>query len=367
MDYEAVIVGSGVIGLAIARELSIAGINVLVVEKNHRSGEEISSRNSGVIHAGMYYPSNSLKATFCVLGNSYLYDYVNEKGISYKKTGKLIVASSKTELEKLKNIYSQGLINGVSISMLSSNAVKEIEPNINCIKAIHSPNTGIIDVPEYITSLEGDIQHNNSYVSFNTEFISAKRDNKSFITKIKSNNDTFEISSKFLINSAGLHSENILHNLKGINKKNIHKIYYGKGHYFKYSGKNPFNHLIYPIPSPGGLGIHVGMDIGGQLRFGPDIDWIDCIDYSFDESLKKKFIKAIKSYWPSLNEEKLQPDYTGIRPKLSSRNESPKDFIINSETNHGIQGFISLEGIESPGLTSSMAIGKYVSKLLLKN
>jgi len=365
MDYEVTIIGSGVVGLAIARELSISGLSVLVIEKNHRSGEEISSRNSGVIHAGMYYPTNSLKAKFCVLGNKYLYNYINEKKISHIKVGKLIVATSKQESAKLQNIYNQGIDNGVDLTMLSQDESKDIEPSIDCINAIYSPNTGIIDVPEYITSLEGDIQHNDGYISFNSKFIYASRSNKYFLVKVKSGETFHDITTKFLINSSGLKSDEILNGIEQINKENINKIYYGKGHYFKYSGRNPFNHLIYPIPGPGGLGIHVGMDISGQLRFGPDIEWTKNIDYSFDESLKEKFVKAIKAYWPMLEETKLHPDYTGIRPKLSSKNQPSKDFVINLACDHGIEGLISLEGIESPGLTSSLAIGKYVSNLLI--
>lgn len=367
MDYEVTIIGSGVVGLAIARQLSKKGFNVLVIEKNARSGEEISSRNSGVIHAGMYYASGSLKANLCVLGNKYLYEYIALKNISHKKLGKLIVASSEKEVNRLENIYNQGIFNGVDISLISRDEAKNIEPDIDCVKAIYSPNTGIIDVPEYLTSLEGDIQHHGGYISLNTEFISAERIKDSFIIKMESNNKSFEIKSKFLIQSSGLYSENILKNIKPLHKKYIEKIFFGKGHYYKYSGKNPFNHLIYPIPGPGGLGIHVGMDMGGQLRFGPDIEWVNKIDYSFDNNLKNKFISSIRSYWPSLDERKLYPDYTGIRPKLFSENQKARDFEIKSQSSHGLEGFISLEGIESPGLTSSLAIGEYVSNILCEN
>ena len=363
MDYEATIIGSGVVGLAIARELSISGLKVLVLEKEHRSGEEISSRNSGVIHAGMYYPSNSLKARLCVEGNRYLYKYIKEKGISYKKVGKLIVSNSQEDENKLQKIYEQGIRNCVKLEIITPEAAKKIEPNISCKLAISSPNTGIIDVPEFISALEGDVQHNGGYVSMNSEFLSAEEISGGFSIRIKSG-DELNIKTKYLINSSGLHSYKNSKLIKNLNDKYIHQIYYGKGHYFKYSGNNPFNGLIYPIPSPGGLGIHVGMDITNQLRFGPDFEWSDDINYSFDESLKNKFVTAIKEYWPELDEDRLIPDYTGIRPKIYFKDMEPKDFSIKSHVDHGMNGLINLQGIESPGLTSSMAIGKYIKELL---
>jgi len=364
MDYEAVIVGSGVVGLAIARELSVSGLNVLVLEKEHRSGEEISSRNSGVIHAGMYYPTNTLKAKLCVTGNQYLYDYLKNKKINYKKVGKLIVATNDTDKGKLQNIYNQGLINGVNVKILSSKEAKEIEPNIDCISAIYSPNTGIVDVPEYITALEGDIQNHGGYISMKSEFLSAKKIKNGFLVKIKSNNE-LEIECKYLINSSGLHSEKTSKHIEGLDYRHIHKVIFGKGHYFKYSGNNPFNSLIYPLPGASGLGIHVGMDMGGQLRFGPDFEWCKEIDYSFDDSLKEKFIKAIKEYWPEFEEQRLVPDYTGIRPKLYSEKLEFNDFSIKSYAEHRLKGLINLQGIESPGLTSSMAIGKHIKNILM--
>ena len=363
MDYDVTIIGSGVVGLAIARELSISGLSVLVLEKEHRSGEEISSRNSGVIHAGMYYSTDTLKAKLCVDGNRYLYDYLKNKKINHKKVGKLIVATSKAEESKLENIYKQGLVNGVNVKILSSIEAKEIEPNIDCISAIYSPDTGIIDVPDYITALEGDIQCHGGYISTKSKFLSAKKIKNGFSINIKSNEE-IEIKSRYLINSSGLHSEKTSKLIKNLDHDHIHKIVFGKGHYFKYSGRNPFGCLIYPLPGPSGLGIHVGMDMGGQLRFGPDFEWCKEIDYSFDESLREKFVDAIKEYWPEFEEQRLTPDYTGIRPKLYSDNLKSNDFSIKSFADHGLKGFVNLQGIESPGLTSSMAIGKYIKNLL---
>ena len=364
LDYDATVIGAGVVGLAIAKELCASGLSVLVLEKHSRSGEEISSRNSGVIHAGMYYPFDSLKARLCIKGNKSLYAYINNKRISFKKTGKLIIANNNYEEKQLDKIYHQGKLNGVNLQMITSDEVREIEPSIKCSNAIISPDSGIVDVPELLISLEGDIQNKGGLISYKSEFIGAKRNNNSFEIKINSG-ELFEIKSKYLINSSGLHSDKNSNLIYNLNPSKIQKIYYAKGHYFKYTGANPFNHLIYPIPKSGGLGIHIGMDICGQLRFGPDIEWSDSIEYSFNEGLKMKFINAIKDYWPDLDAHKLVPDYTGIRPKLNNINSTFNDFSIKSSADHEIEDLVILEGIESPGLTSSLAIAEYVKHLLL--
>ena len=365
-SFEVVIIGAGVIGLAIARHLSESGISVLVVEKEERSGEGASSRNSGVIHAGIYYPTSSLKASFCVSGNKQLYEYCIKKSISHKRLGKLIIASDDQEHEKLLNIYKQGLTNGVDLKLLKKDKVQELESDIKCYSAIFSPNTGIIDAPEFLDALEGDIQHNGGLVSYNSEFLSAAKKGGYFRIRLNAG-DIFDIESKILINCGGLHSDHISSSIRGLRSKFIKKIYYGKGHYFKYLGKNPFKKLIYPLPKPGSLGIHASMDISGQLRFGPDLEWVDSINYAFDYSLKKKFINSIKLYWPDIDDGKLQPDYCGIRPKIYNEGEDAPDFYISSPGQHGIEGLYNLQGIESPGLTSSLSISEYLLDLIKRN
>jgi len=359
-----VIIGAGVIGLAIGRCFSEAGLSVLIIEKEGRSGESTSSRNSGVIHAGMYYPDNTLKAKLCVEGNSLLYEYASKKRIDHKKIGKYIVACSKTDLEKLDSIYDQGIKNGVEILKVTKEEIESSESDLSVCAGLFSPNTGIIDVPELLTALEGDIQHNSGMISFSTKCEKVERRNDIFVIHCSSTED-FKVESKFLINCAGLDSENISNKMSFLDKRHIHKINLAKGHYFKYSGKNPFKKLIYPIHNESSLGIHVGFDLSGQLRFGPDLSWISEVDYSFDETLKSKFVKEIQSYWKNLDPNKLHPDYTGIRPKVQRKGEKMKDFIISDCNYHGIKGLVNLQGIESPGVTSSLAIAEYVKDLTL--
>jgi L-2-hydroxyglutarate oxidase LhgO len=338
-------------------------MSVVVLERESRAGEGVSSRNSGVIHAGMYYPADSLKTKFCVTGNRLLYEYAERKNINHKKIGKYIIASQEADLEKLKNIYEQGLANGVTLKIYSKDEIKIAQPDLIIEGGIYSPETGIIDVPELVTALEGDIQHNQGVVSFNTSFISAKKNGDYFEVACNDGND-FSISTKMLVNSSGLYSDIISDKIDPLDSKFYSPIYYAKGHYFKYSGDHPFNSLVYPLASEFSSGLHVGFDMAGQLRFGPDITWVDHIDFTFNEALKEKFVNSIHNYWPDMDPEKLQPDYVGIRPKLQNPNEKMKDFSILGPEDHGVNGLINLQGIESPGVTSCLAIGNYMSEII---
>ena len=360
---DVIIIGGGVIGLSIARELSCSGKETIVLEKNERAGDETSSRNSGVIHAGIYYPENFLKTKLCVEGNKLIYEYAKEKKINHKKYGKYIIASSKRELSNLETIYNQGKKNNVEIYMAEKEKVLEDNAGLIFNKALFSPNSGVIDVPEYVTALEGDIQHFGGLISLRTTFLSAKKKVGKFIVNCKAE-DNFSIESKYLINCSGLSNKRTLKNIDNFPIKKFYPQYYAKGHYFKYSGKAPFSNLIYPVSDQHSLGIHVGFDLSGGMRFGPDVEFVDEIDYSFNESLKDKFIDSISKYWPNINPEKLHPDYTGIRPKITKPNETMRDFSIQTHVDHGIENFINLQGIESPGLTSSLAIGRFVKNLL---
>tara|TARA_B100001248_G_scaffold258044_1_gene241530 strand:- start:571 stop:1674 length:1104 start_codon:yes stop_codon:yes gene_type:complete len=360
---DVVIIGGGVIGLAIAREVSKSGFETIVIEKKDRAGDDTSSRNSGVIHAGIYYPENFLKTSLCVKGNKLLYEYALEKNILHKKYGKYIIALSQEEEIKLNNLFLQGKKNNVEIYEADRDKLLEDNPGLIFQKALFSPSSGVIDVPEYITALEGDIQYFGGLISLKTNFLGATREKEIFIIHCQSD-QKFSISSKILINCSGLSSELNLSKIMGLKKNNIFKNYYAKGHYFKYSGKTPFANLIYPVSGRHSLGIHVGFDLAGGMRFGPDLEFVEEINYSFDESLKNKFVNSISQYWPEINPEKLHPDYTGIRPKITGPNESMRDFSIQTKNQHGLEKFINLQGIESPGLTSSLAIGKYVNNLL---
>ena len=363
MFFDVTIIGAGVVGLSIAKFCSEKGYSVVVLEQESRAGEGISSRNSGVIHAGIYYPKDSLKTKFCISGNNLLYKYASFKRINYKKIGKYIVASHKNDLEKLHKIYQQGKTNSVELIFIADKKIKEIYPDLKIEEAIFSPNTGIIDVPELISSLEGDIQYNSGIVAFNTKFIAAEKIEKGF--KIQCDDGSkYQIDTHNLINASGLYSDVISKKIDVLKDKNFLTVKYAKGHYFKYLGKHPFKNLIYPLANEFSSGLHVGFDLSGQIRFGPDITWVDKIDFKFDESLKDKFIESIKQYWPQIDASKLQPDYVGIRPKLQTRNESMKDFSITDFNDHGVNGLINIQGIESPGVTSCLAIGRHVSELI---
>ncbi len=365
-SFDSVIIGAGVIGLSIARLLSKEGLNVLVLEKEGRSGEGISSRNSGVIHAGMYYPTSSLKAKLCIKGNAMLYDYALDNGIDHTKTGKLIISSNQEEHLKLVQIYNQGKENGVELEMITSQEAQILEPEVKCYSAILSPNTGLIDAPQYVDRLEYDIRNHGSLVIHNAEFLKANWKKNVYEIEILSE-EKFNIKTEFLFNCSGLNTYKVSNNISPFNKKHIKKIYYGKGHYYKYNGHNPFSRLIYPLPGPSGLGIHASWDFSNQLKFGPDMEWVSEISYDFDLSKKKKFINSIQRYWPNIIESKLQPDYCGIRPKLYKKGQNQEDFSISSFKDHGLHGFFNLQGIESPGLTSSLAIAEYAFDLMNEN
>ena len=363
MFFDLTIVGAGVVGLSIARSCSSLGMSVVVLERDSRAGEGISSRNSGVIHAGIYYPNESLKTKFCLTGNKLLYDYAEAKNINHKKIGKYIIASSKEELEQLEAIYEKGILNSVNLDFLSKDEMKLIYPDLNIEAGIYSPSTGIIDVPELISAIEGDIQFNKGLISFNTKFISAQKNKNGFTISCNDGNN-FAIETKHLINAGGVHSDIISQQIENLDSKYYSQIKFAKGHYFKYSGPHPFTTLVYPLANEFSSGLHVGFDLSGQIRFGPDITWVNEIDYSFDESLKDNFLFAIKKYWPDIDPRKLQPDYVGIRPKLQNANEAMKDFSISDSKIHGVDGLINIQGIESPGVTSSLAIGEYVKNLI---
>ena len=363
MFFDVTIIGAGVVGLSIAKFCSEQGYSVVVLEQESRAGEGISSRNSGVLHAGIYYPENSLKTKFCTSGNELLYEYANLKRINHKKIGKYIIASHKNEIEKLHKIYNQGIKNMVEVSLLSNRKMKEIYPDLKIEEAIFSPNTGIIDVPELVSALEGDIQHNGGLISFNTNFIAAEKIEQGF--KIICNDGSYyEIDTRYLVNASGLYSDTISQKIDALGEEHFSSIKYAKGHYFKYNGNHPFTTLVYPLANEFSSGLHVGFDLSGQIRFGPDITWVDQIDFSFDESLKSTFIKSIKKYWPQIDSSKLHPDYVGIRPKLQSFDETMKDFSIKGFDEHGIDGLINVQGVESPGVTSCLSIGKHVLNLI---
>ena len=360
MKTNTVIIGAGIIGMSIAREIAKRGQEVIILEKHPRAGEETSSRNSGVIHSGIYYPTGSKKALFCVEGNRLLYEYAKRRKVPHKNTGKLVVATSPEEIEKLESLNRRGTDNNVEgLKLLSKKEVMNKQAEIKAEEALYCPSSGIIDAAALIQSLEAELQELGVIVSFNSEVTGIQViGSNEFRLEVTSSED-FIINSENLINSAGLKAVSLAKKIKAIPSDIIPKAYFAKGHYFQLSGDHPFKDcLIYPLNSKDGLGVHVSVDITGKARFGPDVTWVEELDYSFDQSLKSKFVNVIQSYWPSLNPEKLSPDYTGIRPKIYGPEEEPADFLIQTSKEHKIPGLVNLFGIESPGLTCSFAIAK---------
>ncbi|XP_020114337.1 L-2-hydroxyglutarate dehydrogenase, mitochondrial [Ananas comosus] len=359
---DAVVVGAGVVGLAVARALAMAGRDVLVVEAASAFGTGTSSRNSEVIHAGIYHPPNSLKARLCVRGKELLYRYCSERGIPHKQIGKLIVASSVAEVPKLEILLERGKENGVrDLRMMEGSEALQMEPEVRCVKAILSPSSGIIDSHELMLSLVGEAESFGTTLSYNTTVIGGH------------------------VEDGGLHLDVCLSALPlakrfhGLRQEVVPAAYYARGCYFTLSQTKspPFRRLIYPIPEVGGIGVHVTLDLNGLVKFGPDVEWIDGVDdissflnrydYYVNSDRASKFYQVIRKYFPNLKDGSLEPGYSGIRPKLSGPQQPPSDFLIQGEDSHGVPGLINLFGIESPGLTSCLGIAEYIVSKYLKS
>jgi len=367
---DAVVVGAGVVGLAVAQEVSRLFPNVLVIERHAGFGQETSSRNSEVIHAGIYYPKDSLKARTCVEGRALLYEFCLKNNIPHKRLGKLIVANTPAEIKKLEELFKAGLDNGVSdLELIDEKKIRKLEPNIRAKAAIYSPSTGIIDTHSFMQALSWFIKKNQATIAYNTELIRINPKKHGFeITVRDTREGDFVFLTRILINSAGLNSDKISA-LAGLDKPE-YKIKYCKGDYFRLkTNKSKFvYHLVYPVPLPqaGGLGIHVTLDLTGSVRLGPDDEYVDKIFYDVDSNKAGDFCKSAKEILPFIDSLDLEPDIAGIRPKLQGPNEDFRDFIIKDEKDQGLFGLINLIGIESPGLTASLSIARSV-KDLLKN
>ncbi|MEH6576960.1 MAG: NAD(P)/FAD-dependent oxidoreductase [Amphritea sp.] len=359
---DAVVVGAGVVGLAIARKLALSGLEVVLLEAASAIGSETSSRNSGVIHAGIYYPHESLKARLCVRGKELLYAYCDQRKIPHRRIGKLIVATSLAQQTTLEALTRQGEENGVEdLEYLSAGEVTRMEPNIEALSALYSPSTGIVDSSALMLSYLGDMEAAGGILALNAPVKGVQVRIKGFRLYI-GGADPMMLDTELLVNSTGLHMNETLANIDGFPDQCIPVLYYAKGNYFSLSGRAPFSHLVYPVPEAGGLGIHATLDLAGQVRFGPDVEWVDRYDYQVSSHRLDTFYGAIASYFPTIDRSRLTPDYAGIRPKLSPPNGAPSDFIIQGEETHGIAGMINLLGIESPGLTASLAIAEEVHK-----
>lgn len=361
---DCVVIGAGVVGLAIARRLALAGRDVIVLEKADVIGSETSSRNSEVIHAGIYYPTGSLKARFCVAGKRQLYRFCEEYGVEHQRLGKIIVATADNEIATLGKYREQAHANGVTdVDWLTLAQVREMEPNVRCVAALHSPSTGIIDSHALMLACQGDVESHGGTVAFESPVLGGKITSDGIRLDV-GGAEPMSILCDTVINNGGLYAQAIARSIEGIPPDTIPPIFYARGHYFWVSGKSAFSRLIYPVAVAGSLGLHVALDLAGQMRFGPDIKWIDRIDYTFDPGRVDVFYESIRRYFPDLKDDSLQPGYTGIRPKLSAAGEPAKDFVIQGQRDHGVKGLVNLYGIESPGLTSSLAIADYVHELL---
>jgi len=361
---DTIVIGAGVVGLAIARTMAMAGREVIVLESEDAIGTGISARNSEVIHAGIYYPEGSLKGKLCRPGRDALYDYCASHGIPHKRLGKLIVATSENEIAALDALLAKAEANGVEdLERLSAEDAKALEPQLACFGAIASPSTGILDSHAYMLALQGDAEAHGGVVALNSPFAGGEISGGE-ITVRTGGTETMQLRCRQFINAAGLGANAVANGMDGFDTETVPPLFYAKGNYFTLSGKSPFSRMIYPVPLEAGLGTHSTLDMAGQTKFGPDVEWVEAPDYTVDSGRSEKFTTAIRRYWPGLPDGALQPGYVGIRPKLVAQGVARGDWVIHGPETHGAEGVVNLYGIESPGLTSSLAIADYVGGLL---
>ncbi len=363
---ECVVVGAGVVGLALARTLALGGREVLVLEAAASIGSATSSRNSEVIHAGIYYPKNSLKARFCVAGKLALYRFCRDHGVPHRRLGKLIVASREEEFAELERLRRAAQENGVDdLVFLNKDQAQAREPELSCAGALLSPSTGIIDSHALMLALQGVAESGGAAVALKSPLQGAKAHDDGFRLRVGlSDGGDYALDCRVLINSAGLQAQEVAASLDGLPAASIPRRHLNRGCYFALRGASPFHHLIYPVPGSVSLGVHLTVDLAGQARFGPDQEWIHSIDYDVDPARAESFYAAIRSYYPALSEGALSPAYAGIRPKIQAPGEAAADFVVQGPADHGVAGLVNLYGIESPGLTSSLAIADHVAELL---
>jgi L-2-hydroxyglutarate oxidase LhgO len=364
---DGVVIGAGVVGLAVARALIQAAPESsrewLVLDAANAIGTGTSSRNSEVIHAGIYYPPGSLKAQLCVQGLRMLYAYAAERGVSHQRCGKLIVATHADQRPALDALLRKAHANGVTdVVMLTAEQAQAMEPALSCVAALHSPSTGIVDSHGLMLSLQGDFENAGGLVALNATVVSAVCRDDGILLRMA---DGSELLAQTVVNAAGLTAPWLAKHFEGLAAQHVPQAYFAKGNYFTLSGKSPFSHLIYPVPEAAGLGVHLTLDLGGQAKFGPDVQWVDGPDdLVVSVAHEQVFYNAVRKYWPALSEGALQAGYAGIRPKISGPNDAAADFCIQGPAVHGVKGLVNLFGIESPGLTSSLAIGDAVVKAL---
>ena len=367
-DFETVVVGAGVVGLAVARELARKGQSVILLERHDRVGTETSSRSSEVIHAGIYYAPGSLRAKLCVAGKELLYRFCAENGVAHRRCGKLLVATGEDEIGKLEAIAANAALNGVAdLKRLSADDVRGLEPQVACVAAYLSPSTGIVDSHGLMQALEGHIAASGGEVVLNTSVVGISRRDDVFAVETQSGGDAGVLTARQLVLAGGLGATALGRMLVYRAGYLVPETYPARGHYYALDGKVPFQHLVYPMPTGAWLGVHLTLDVAGRARFGPDIEWRHSVDYAFDDEAGRRlarFEEEIRRYWPGLPEGALHADSVGVRPKIYREGEPIADFAIHAEEQHGIPRLVALYGMESPGLTSSLAIGDYVAALL---
>jgi len=361
---QVLVVGAGVVGLAAAREAALKGHEVIVAEAANAIGTGTSSRNSEVIHAGLYYPTGSHRATHCVPGRRMLYAFCESHGVPHKKVGKLQVVTRDQDIPILEKIFKQSQVNGVEgVEMLTREQALRMEPALHCVAAFHSPETGIIDSHRYMLALRGGIEDNGGAIALNTPIEKITRKGNSFEAHFGgAQPGTIVVDA--VVNAAGHGAQKLGKQIEGYPQERVPRHVLAKGNYFKYSGKPVFSRLIYPAPVPGGLGHHVTLDLAGRMRFGPDVEWIDEPNYVVDPKRAVEFYKSVREFWPALPDGTLEPDYAGIRPKITAKGEPAADFVIDTPKDHGVPRLVQMFGIESPGLTSSLSLGKHIVEAL---
>ena len=358
---DIVIIGAGVVGLACARAFAQAGHEVIVIEAEDAIGTHTSSRNSEVIHAGIYYPPGSLRAWACVEGKHRLYDYCASHGVEHRRLGKLIVAVNAQQGGELERLYNNAAANGVNdLEFLDAAQARRLEPEVGAHAALLSPSTGIIDSHGLMLAYQGDAEDAGAMLAFNTRVLGGSIETDGIALDIDADGEKMALKARCVINSSGLHAPAVARSIEGAPQALMPQAHFAKGNYFMLSGKVPFTRLIYPLPEPGGLGVHVTLDLAGGARFGPDVEWLDGIDYDLDATRAERFYPAVRSWYPQLADGALTPAYTGIRPKITAQGEPAADFIISGPEHHGVAGLVHLFGIESPGLTASMAVAEKV-------
>jgi L-2-hydroxyglutarate oxidase LhgO len=362
---DAVVIGAGVVGLAVARALALAGQEVIILEAADAFGTETSARNSEVIHAGIYYPQGSLKARHCVAGRRALYRFCDEHGVTARRCGKLIVATDEAEAATLAKIAAGAQANGLTgaddaLQLLTADEAHALEPEIACTAALFSPSTGIVDSHGFMLALLGDAEAQGAMIATHSRLESAAVTSDGLHLQIATEDGGMELLARRVVNSSGLSAPAVARRIAGLAEASVPQPYLAKGNYFGLSTRPPFRHLIYPVPVPGGLGTHATIDLGGRVRFGPDVEWVDELDYRVDPARAESFYAAIRRYWPALPDGALQPDYSGIRPKITPPGAAAADFVIQGPEAHGVAGLVNLFGIESPGLTSSLSIADEV-------